>query len=220
MGVLWFVLAILGAIGGLVLLWTWGRRWYQVWQDRIGLRRVPKDWYYEKQDMGVRISQSGLKWQTVRTCRAISLIDDLAGLDIGVRPFDVSSLDYSISPSNLALEPGKGSLGYTRFMVKPERPLRQSDPLEFEFGCDFVKSEYQRDADYLSWCSNRRVDWLCQRVVFMDDLKPAMVRWQIVDSAGKELKGGDLTPDKTTSEYRHEFRNLVPDKTYSISWEY
>lgn len=213
-----WILAVLGAVGGVLWLQRVGRAALRLHKLRRLPRRSPKDFAYKSLEIGARVYDKGSRWEVTRSATVRSLREGLAEIDIGVRPLNQRTATYNVKPQDtlqLLRRPDR-IVGYDFFAIKPRQSLNADQELQFTFVCNFEK-QAQKD-DFLTWASNRRVDRLRLRVLFPDGDIKVKVKRQIVSQAGHVLEECDLHPDPVTGEYRLEETDLSPTAVYSISW--
>ena len=219
--ILTWILAILGALGGILWLRDHAARFFRGISHRRKLKRPPQDFFYNRVEISARISNQGNEWQTIRKATITALSDGLAAVDVGVRPRSATKCDFSIANHDLKLEEREESVSnHTHVAIIPHSPLRKDESLSFDFHCNFSRDGGVPPAeDAFVWANSRRVDELVLRVIFTE-VPTQPVRFKISDISDHVLQEGVLQIDHMTHEARFHTHTPRPHLHYAVVWRY
>ncbi len=222
MQIIALILTALGAIGGIIWVARTGKNYLRRRQLKKRLKPVSKDFFYKKLEIGAKVSKNGTEWETTRKATIVSLVDKLNHIQIGVRRHNKENGEHScsLSPDTLKLAPsGISGEGFELFHITPDAALCCDEELSFIFRSNFLKKQ-DKDLgkDCLLWRSAIKVDELCLRVVFADNI-PKKLMAQILDLSSNVLDEKQLSQDLLTGEFHWSVPSPVSNLVYTLAWD-
>lgn len=163
------LLAVLGALGGVVLIFQFGKG-VMLRLRRLYLTRLAseKDYSYDYVETGDRWIKSGKHVVSRRSCRLVARQHNLESIRVGFGPQSKAEIDVRVVKGDVSLKeiaPSPPGGDWLDFRLSFASPLRKGDKAEFVLE---TESRAKRGATLPSqkqWLSDRRVDNLTLRVV-------------------------------------------------------
>lgn len=215
MEILFLVLSILGAIGGVIWLREKLARWIAILFSRLRQRQEQANFFYRELEISARISDKGAKWQTCRRA-TVFLKKPSNHIICGIGIPDKIRDSISIVPTDMHLESYNDHFSkLTKYRIIFPRVVESMEGVKWEIKCDFEKSPPSHEMLY--WISSLRVDSLTLRAVFVDQ-KPT-VRWRVTDSSDFVLVDEIVQVDSLTGEVRKTTTAPRPNLQYALIWE-
>ena len=198
------IMAVLGALGFFRLV---AERTSDGFRRFLYIDDIPRDFEYKYLELGVRISDDGFAWESIRKAEIVSLSKNLQDIEIGMTSEDVeTTAEYRVEPEQFKIinpPPNSISLssGVNKLVLHSNKVIPMYRTARFTFHHKFRKTRFKR-FESLHWASStRKVKKLTLRLIFVDD-KPVKVFKRVTDNSRlRELSSSEMTSDNFTKEY-------------------
>lgn len=215
------ILAILGALGGVVLLWRLFQNAKRHWYARKAARdAVQSDFWYRSIELACRCDVSGQHRKSRRVADIVSSAQALERIRIGFGPATEAVFEPKLLTPSLKLrqvDPAPPSGNWVDYMIDFGKKLAKGDALQYELELTTTARDGCTIPPYWMWMSEHRVDDLVLRVTFDDgvDVKPT---FQIYDQEGHVHDEQVLSIDPISRECEKRVPLARPGFTYMIQW--
>jgi len=216
------LLAILGSLGGALLLWQFFKRGV-VWVKVAGINclTAQKDYRYSKVEVAERFVSKNQTMTVLRRAEIVSQTDYLRSIRIGTGPHSVAVITPRLikGPATLRDIPAAPpTADWKDFSLDFDRPLMKGDSVYYELETKYDTRGDNKHPSRVSWMSTHRVDLLTLRVVF-EKAPPDRVKLVVVNSYGETIKEEHREVDPISRECRATFKYPKPTLIYILTWE-
>ncbi|MBE2187629.1 MAG: hypothetical protein IAE99_12735 [Rhodothermales bacterium] len=216
-------LGVLGAIGGVLLVWEFGKKVHnEIILYLSGRFASEKGYRYDYIEIGDRWLREGKHVVSNRVHVVTSNQNYVESIRFGVGPSSKGRVSFVLleGPGNLRkVESTRSNADWEDYIFEFSVPLRKGHSARIVTRTEIVAHRGIVLPNRLSWISNRRVDRLVLKSASKNIL-PVKAYSHRVDGAGLVSQRNDIDIDVTSHECRIELNAPIPGYMYMLIWEY
>lgn len=216
------LLAVLGSLGGLIIVWNVGRRAYTRGKSLYhGRLSVDQDWYFSQREVSEIFLANGRDSYTIHKSTVVSRVSRLESIRTGWGPASSNEITPAVLEGEITLreippEPPSGD--WKDFSIDFKRPLGKGESASYTIRVFMRALTHQPGNDRVTVAIARRVDHLTLRAVFAHP--PAGPFYaKVFHLNGDLIDQRQVAMDIVTNECNVTFEQARPGRVYAIVWD-